>query len=562
MKMRISEIAELAGVSVRTLQYYDSIGLLKPAETDRNGYRLYDENSVEQLKKIRYYREFDFSLKDISEVLAKEGFISQKLTERRMDLAKQKKHIEKLISEIDERLSEPAKIDGLFDKVLKDYNYSGFAFLNGVFCAWGKADYENDIPFYLNSRFPVHVMTRLFTAFCVFIFEKMGLLSTDDYLNKYIKEFIYGDKIKIYHLVTMTSGISDKLQTDKWDKAVKKEFSSYPENLSCVMRIPICHKIQQPFLKKKSYDEILEIINYEPLKFIPGEENDYREINYEILGIILEQISGKPIDKIFEEYIFKPLEMNDTSFYGKADVTGYADNVPLKTLYACDAAKGIVTTAEDLCKWCSALIEGRLISEKGLNCFESDIFGHGEYMEWASLGEVYSELKVNIKKKEYYISVRNKVPVPDKKARVMYYPIKACDDGYVKFEIWTMQSGSEVRVDSIKIFDKNAEELFSENAPDIYAKNEGEERHASDFTDDGSYYYELNLSEALKDRFDSSETYIAEVRAQCAEYTSAQLGAVYLHNGEWQSRYFNAFYCYERAYPLFMEALNSVTSVY
>ena len=67
------------------------------------------------------------------------------------------------------------------------------------------------------------------------------------------------------------------------------------------------------------------------------------------------------------------------------------------------------------------------------------------------------------------------------------------------------------------------------------------------------------MSDALGDKFDCRETYIAEVRAQCEEYAFAQLGAVYLHSGEWQSLYFNAFYCYERAYPLFMEALNSVS---
>ena len=527
MKMRISEIAALAGVSVRTLQYYDSIGLLKPAGTDGSGYRIYDESSVEQLKKILYYREFNLPLKDISEILAREKLIYGKLTERRLALSEQKRHIEKLISEIDDRLSKPTKIDNWFDKVLNDYNYSGFAYCSGVFCTWGMADHKNKTPFYLNSRFPIHVMTRLFTAFCVFIFESMGLLNTDDYLNKYIKEFIYGDKIKIYHLVTMTSGISDKLSEEK--------------------------------LNRKSYDEILEIINYGPPKFTPGEENDYREINYEILGIILEQVSGKSIDKIFEEYILGPLEMNDTSFFGNVDIIGYADDVPVKAGCACDASKGIITTAEDLCKWCSALIEGKLISKKGRDCFEAEIFGHGKYTEWASTGEVYSELKVDIKRKEHFISVRNKAPVPDNKARVMYYPIKACDDGYVKFEIWTMQSGSEVRVNSIKIFDKNAEELFSEEAPGIYAKNNGEERHASDFIDDDSYYYELNLSDILKDKYDSKATYIAEVRAQCEEYAYAQLGAVYLHDGEWQSLYFNAFYCYESAYPLFMEALNSVS---
>ena len=567
MKMRISEIAKIAGVSVRTLQYYDSIGLLKPAGIDDNGYRFYDENSLEKLNEILYYRGLDISLKEISEILAKEHknvIVTERLTERRLAFVDQKRHIEKLISEIDERLSEPAKIDNWFDKVLKDYNYSGFTYWNDSgFWVWGKADYEKNIPFSLNSRYVMG--GKLFTVFCAFVFERMGLLDTDDYLNKYIKEFLYGDKVKIYHLITMTSGISGKLLEETWNKAVKNEFSSYSDywkNLSYTVKIPLLHKIQQPFLKKKSYDEILKIINYEPLKFVPGESFDYEEsssdINYDIIRIILEKVSGKSIEKVFEEYIFKPLEMNDTSFLGNTDIIGYVDDIPIETPHICNGLQRIVTTAEDMSKWLSALIEGKLISEKGRRCFVTDIFGNGECSQYCSCGGIFSELRIDIEKKKFYFSVRNKNPVSDKKERVMYFPIKSCDDGYVKFEVWTMQNGSKVCVDSIKIFDKNAEELFSVESPGIiYAKNDGEERHASDFITDGSYYYEMNLSDILKEKFDNKATYIAEVRSQCEEYKYAQLGTVYLHDGEWQSQCFNVFYCYESGYDLFMEALHS-----
>lgn len=572
MKMRIGEIAGLAGVSVRTIQYYDNIGLLKPAGIDDNGYRFYDESSVEQLKKILYYREIDMPLKDISKVLEGEKFINVTLMERRQALADKKRHIEKLLSEIDDRLSKTAKIDNWFDKVLKDYNYSGFSYdcdeCGTLFCVWGKADYENDVPFYRNSRFITGGAP--FTVFCVFIFERMGLLNTDDYLNEYIKEFMYGDKVKIYHLINFTSGISDKLYEEIWNEAVKNGFSSYPdypENISYTVKIPLLHKIQQPLLKRKCYDEILEIINYEPLKFVPGEGVDYRgeynsDINFDILRIILEKVSGKTIDKIFEEYIWRPLEMNDTSFGGSADIIGYADNIPIETPCVCFASQGIITTAEDMAKWFSAIIEGKLISEKGRSCFESDLFCNGERHLYSSWGGVFSEMRMDIEKKKFYFSVRNKNPGSDKRERIMYFPISSCDDGYVKFEVWTMQSGSQVCVDSIKIFDKNAEELFSVESPGIiYAKNDGEERHASDFITDGSYYYEMNLSDILKDKFDNKETYIAEVRSKCEEYRYAQLGTVYLHNGEWQSRFFNVFYCYESGYDLFMEALNTVMSV-
>ena len=71
MKMQIKEFAELTGVSVRTLHYYDEIGLLKPSEVDaQNGYRFYDENAFERMQEILFYRELDFSLKTIAEILS------------------------------------------------------------------------------------------------------------------------------------------------------------------------------------------------------------------------------------------------------------------------------------------------------------------------------------------------------------------------------------------------------------------------------------------------------------------------------------------------------------
>lgn len=79
MKMQINEFAKLTGVSVRTLHYYDEIGLLKPAEVDEwTGYRFYDENSLEKMQQIMFYRELDFSLKSIMEILSSPDYDKQK----------------------------------------------------------------------------------------------------------------------------------------------------------------------------------------------------------------------------------------------------------------------------------------------------------------------------------------------------------------------------------------------------------------------------------------------------------------------------------------------------
>ena len=58
----VKEISDLTGISVRTLHYYDEIGLLKPTEKSDAGYRLYDDKALETLQQILFFREFDISL--------------------------------------------------------------------------------------------------------------------------------------------------------------------------------------------------------------------------------------------------------------------------------------------------------------------------------------------------------------------------------------------------------------------------------------------------------------------------------------------------------------------
>ncbi len=59
--MTVNEVGKLTGVSVRTLQYYDKIGLLHPTEYTQAGYRLYDDTALEKLQQILLFRELGFS---------------------------------------------------------------------------------------------------------------------------------------------------------------------------------------------------------------------------------------------------------------------------------------------------------------------------------------------------------------------------------------------------------------------------------------------------------------------------------------------------------------------
>ena len=67
--MTVNEVSKLTGVSIRTLQYYDKIGLLHPAEYTEAGYRLYDDAALETLQQILLFRELEFPLKDIKKIV-------------------------------------------------------------------------------------------------------------------------------------------------------------------------------------------------------------------------------------------------------------------------------------------------------------------------------------------------------------------------------------------------------------------------------------------------------------------------------------------------------------
>lgn len=73
MRLSISEMAKLCSVSVRTLHYYDAIGLLTPMEVAESGYRYYGEDAAARLQQILFYRELGFSLKEIGPLLSAPG---------------------------------------------------------------------------------------------------------------------------------------------------------------------------------------------------------------------------------------------------------------------------------------------------------------------------------------------------------------------------------------------------------------------------------------------------------------------------------------------------------
>jgi DNA-binding transcriptional MerR regulator len=123
MPYTIKQIADLAGVTTRTLRYYDQIGLLSPAVTADNGYRYYDHESLLCLQQIMFFCELDVPLKDIQLMIQQPDFNPlDALVKHRAALQDRQMKLDRLIDTIDQTI---ATIKGEWIMNAKDY-FEGF----------------------------------------------------------------------------------------------------------------------------------------------------------------------------------------------------------------------------------------------------------------------------------------------------------------------------------------------------------------------------------------------------------------------------------------------------
>ena len=107
MKYTVKQLSKLSGVSVRTLHHYDDIGLLKPANRSSSGYRYYEKAELLRLQQILFYRELDFPLKEIAEILNDPFFdLISALEFHKTELGKRQNRLEKLMATVEKTISE------------------------------------------------------------------------------------------------------------------------------------------------------------------------------------------------------------------------------------------------------------------------------------------------------------------------------------------------------------------------------------------------------------------------------------------------------------------------
>ncbi|UOR11298.1 MerR family transcriptional regulator [Halobacillus amylolyticus] len=107
MPMKVKEVAELVGISIRALHHYDNIGLLTPQETTEAGYRLYSNKDLETLQQILFFKELDFPLKKIKEIITNPDFDQKEALQlHRKMLLEKRRRLDNMIQTVEKTLQQ------------------------------------------------------------------------------------------------------------------------------------------------------------------------------------------------------------------------------------------------------------------------------------------------------------------------------------------------------------------------------------------------------------------------------------------------------------------------
>ena len=242
---------------------------------------------------------------------------------------------------------------------------------------YGMADYDNNIANTTHTVFEIASLTKQFTATAILMLQENKLLNVQDTLDKYISDYPNGDKIKIYNLLTHTSGIPDYF---KFVDSLESGRHTY------------------------THDELIEMFKNKQLDFDPGTSYEYSNSNYVLLGDIIEKVSKMKYEEYIQKNILTPLEMNETGFLSnqstiKDKAIGYSITWENTNKYTkaidcesslLDSAGEICSTVEDLYKWERALFTGKLIKKESLDEMFTPYlnnYGYGWFIKRKSEGD-------------------------------------------------------------------------------------------------------------------------------------------------------------------------------
>jgi len=217
---------------------------------------------------------------------------------------------------------------------------------------YGLANLELGVPVSPDMVFELGSITKQFTAASILLLQERGQLRVEDGITKYLPDYpTHGQKITIEHLLTHTSGVPSYTGMAEWRPRVREDM-----------------KLQ----------DLIAIFKDKPLDFNPGEQWNYSNSGYILLGAIVEKVAGKSYEQFVEEEIFQKLGMAH-SRYGHAEeivplrATGYGRdgngfrNAEYLSMTQPYAAGSLMSTVDDLAIWGRALESEALLKKASLD---------------------------------------------------------------------------------------------------------------------------------------------------------------------------------------------------
>ena len=264
-------------------------------------------------------------------------------------------------------------IDSLFTDVFEDNKPGGSVLVlkNGeVFYrnAVGMENIQDMKKLSPNSIFSIGSITKQFTSMCILLLEEQGKLSLSDDINKYLTDFpTHNYKITIEHLLTHTSGYIDYFDIPEFWGIYQNEIS---------------------------VEKALGLIKDKPLQFVSGEGYKYSGVNYILLGLIVEKITGGSFEDFLQANIFDVLEMNNSHFLRKQkQFTGLAqghtmvdnefiiaDSVCMSFLFSAGA---VYSNVDDMGKWINGLVNYKIIEKQSLDrAWRKNVLSNGDTISY------------------------------------------------------------------------------------------------------------------------------------------------------------------------------------
>ena len=217
---------------------------------------------------------------------------------------------------------------------------------------YGMANYEFGVANTPETRFHIASVSKSFTAVAILLLEERGKLSTSDPVSSFVPDYPNGDRIRLEHLLTHSSGIPNVNDLPEYRSA-----SRFPQTAT----------------------DLVALFRDKPLEFEPGARFRYSNSNYNVLALVVERASGRSFGDFLKESVFDPLGLLATLHDG--DATRVIPNnasgsepeglrgtrrVPYLDWSSKTGNGSLVTTTGDLCKFARALFEGRLLRPASL----------------------------------------------------------------------------------------------------------------------------------------------------------------------------------------------------